>query len=33
MVTHEPEIAEQCNRIVRLHDGRILSDVANTPGA
>ncbi|WMW81286.1 ABC transporter ATP-binding protein [Undibacterium cyanobacteriorum] len=33
MVTHEPEIAEQCNRIVRLHDGRVLSDVANTPGA
>ncbi len=26
MVTHEPEIAEQCNRIVRLQDGRVLSD-------
>ena len=32
MVTHEPEIAEQCHRIVRLHDGRVLSDVRNTPG-
>lgn len=31
MVTHEPEIAEQCHRIVRLHDGRVLSDVRNVP--
>jgi putative ABC transport system ATP-binding protein len=29
MVTHEPEIAEQCHRVVRLHDGRVLSDVRN----
>lgn len=29
MVTHEPEIAEQCHRIVRLHDGRVLSDIRN----
>ena len=28
MVTHEPEIAEQCQRIVRLRDGRIMSDTA-----
>ena len=27
MVTHEPEIAEQCHRIIRLHDGSIQSDV------
>ncbi|MCG2583696.1 ABC transporter ATP-binding protein [Massilia sp. TS11] len=27
MVTHEPEIAEECQRIVRLQDGRVLSDV------
>ena len=27
IVTHEPEIAEQCQRIVRLRDGRVLSDV------
>lgn len=33
MVTHEPEIAEQCQRIVRLHDGRILSDVRHVPNA
>jgi putative ABC transport system ATP-binding protein len=26
MVTHEPEIAAQCRRIVRLRDGRIVSD-------
>jgi putative ABC transport system ATP-binding protein len=26
MVTHEPEIAEQCQRIVRLLDGRVVSD-------
>jgi putative ABC transport system ATP-binding protein len=29
MVTHEPEIAEQCRRIVRLRDGRIVSDTEN----
>lgn len=26
MVTHEPDIAAQCQRIVRLQDGRVLSD-------
>jgi putative ABC transport system ATP-binding protein len=26
IVTHEPEIAEQCQRVVRLRDGRIISD-------
>jgi putative ABC transport system ATP-binding protein len=26
MVTHEPEIAEQCQRVVRLRDGRVVSD-------
>jgi len=26
MVTHEPDIAEQCQRVVRLQDGRVLSD-------
>jgi putative ABC transport system ATP-binding protein len=29
MVTHEPEIAAQCRRIVRLRDGRIVSDTSN----
>jgi putative ABC transport system ATP-binding protein len=29
MVTHEPEIAQQCRRIVRLRDGRIVSDTEN----
>jgi putative ABC transport system ATP-binding protein len=26
MVTHEPEIADQCRRVVRLRDGKIVSD-------
>jgi putative ABC transport system ATP-binding protein len=29
MVTHEPEIADQCGRVVRLRDGRIVSDTEN----
>jgi putative ABC transport system ATP-binding protein len=29
MVTHEPEIAAQCRRVVRLRDGRIVSDTRN----
>jgi len=29
MVTHEPEIADQCRRVVRLRDGRIISDTEN----
>jgi putative ABC transport system ATP-binding protein len=29
MVTHEPEIAAQCRRIVRLRDGRVVSDTEN----
>jgi putative ABC transport system ATP-binding protein len=28
MVTHEAEIAEQCKRVVRLRDGRIVSDTS-----
>ncbi len=28
LVTHEPSIAAQCRRLVRLHDGRIAQDVA-----
>ena len=27
MVTHEPDVAERCDRIVTLRDGRILDDV------
>lgn len=33
IVTHEPEIAEQCQRVVRLRDGRIVSDMAAAEGA
>lgn len=32
MVTHEPDIADQCERIVRLQDGRVLSDQRMTGG-
>jgi putative ABC transport system ATP-binding protein len=28
VVTHEPEIAEECQRIVRLRDGQVVSDSA-----
>ncbi|MEZ5484143.1 MAG: ABC transporter ATP-binding protein [Lysobacteraceae bacterium] len=31
LVTHEPDIAEHCQRVVRLSDGRIISDVRNEP--
>ncbi len=30
MVTHEPEIAARCQRVVRLQDGCIISDVRNS---
>lgn len=29
MVTHEPDIAARCRRVIQLKDGRILSDVLN----
>ena len=29
IVTHEPDIAAHCRRSVRLHDGRVQSDVTN----
>lgn len=31
MVTHEDEIGEKCKRIVRMRDGKILSDKRNSP--
>ncbi len=31
LVTHEPDIAAQCHRVVRLHDGRIVEDRAQAP--
>jgi macrolide transport system ATP-binding/permease protein len=31
MVTHEDEIGERCKRIVRMRDGKILSDKRNSP--
>ena len=29
LVTHEPDIAEYCKRIVRFKDGKIISDERN----
>ena len=29
LVTHEPDIAEYCKRIVRFKDGNIVSDEVN----
>lgn len=29
LVTHEPDIAEYCKRVVRFQDGKIVSDVVN----
>lgn len=31
MVTHEDEIGQNCNRVIRMRDGRIVSDVRNHP--
>jgi putative ABC transport system ATP-binding protein len=31
IVTHEEEIAARCQRVLRLHDGRIISDKAQAP--
>lgn len=32
MITHDQDVADRCARIVRLHDGRIVSDRVNAPG-
>lgn len=32
MITHDQDVAARCPRIVRLHDGRIVSDHINGPG-
>lgn len=31
MVTHEDEIGQNCNRVIRMRDGKIVSDVRNRP--
>lgn len=31
MVTHEPDVAQRCQREIRLHDGRVLHDKWLTP--
>jgi len=33
IVTHEEEIAARCKRVVRLHDGRIISDGSQVPSS
>ena len=32
VITHEPEVARRCDRVISLKDGRILSDVRRPPG-
>ncbi|TDI29677.1 MAG: ATP-binding cassette domain-containing protein, partial [Acidobacteria bacterium] len=32
LVTHEPDIAAYANRTIKLLDGRIVSDIGNSPG-
>jgi putative ABC transport system ATP-binding protein len=31
LVTHEDDLAQHAARVVRLRDGKIISDVRNTP--
>jgi putative ABC transport system ATP-binding protein len=31
IVTHSPEIAERARRIIRMHDGQIVSDLHRQP--
>ena len=31
IVTHEPEIAQHCHRVIRLQDGRVAEDYRNKP--
>lgn len=33
LVTHDPGVAARCQRVIRLHDGRIVSDERNAPRA
>ena len=32
VVTHEPDIAAHCQRVVRLSDGKVLSDISKDNG-
>jgi putative ABC transport system ATP-binding protein len=31
IVTHDPQVGAQCDRIVRMHDGQIVAETVPTP--
>jgi putative ABC transport system ATP-binding protein len=33
VATHDPLVASRCDRVVKLHDGRVTDDLGLQPGA